>query len=166
MGPRDARSMDCQVMNVDMARYDLSGRGGDDARTGSSGNNQDNRQRVSLLLELQAMIRLRGPYTVNVYGAILSREDRLVLVMELLTGGDLRSFLKHSNDRLPEARARQIIKDICAGMDFLHHKNAVHGDLKSANILLDGEGRAKVRQCLRSTYCCYPTFVIVDVVSG
>lgn len=97
------------------------------------------------------MIRLRSPYTVNVYGAITSREDRLVLVMELLTGGDLRSFLRHSEERLLEARARQIIQDVCTGMNFLHDKNAVHGDLKSGNILFDGEGRVKVRQRLRST---------------
>lgn len=104
-----------------------------------------NKQRASLLLELQAMLRLRSPHTVNVYGAITSRKDRLVLLMELLTGGDLRSFLRHAKGRLPEARTRQIIVDVSAGMAFLHSKKAVHGDLKSANILLDGDGRAKVR---------------------
>ncbi|CAM9880594.1 unnamed protein product, partial [Laminaria digitata] len=99
------------------------------------------RQRA-LLRELQTMTRLRSPYTVNVYGAITARKDRFVLVMELLTGGDLRSFLRHTEERLPEAR--QIIEDVCAGMSFLHDKNVVHGDLKSPNILFDGEGRAKV----------------------
>ena len=91
------------------------------------------------------MIRLRSPYTVNVYGAITSQKDRLILVMELLTGGDLRSFLRNSEARLPEVQARRLITDVCAGMAFLHSKNAVHGDIKSANVLLDGEGRGKVR---------------------
>ena len=139
-------------MHVDMGRCDIGGGGCDDDRTKAGGNKKDaNRQRASLLLELQAMIRLRSPFTVNVYGAITSREDRLVLVMELLTGGDLRSFLRHTEGRLPEARARQIIQDVCTGMAFLHIKNAVHGDLKSANILLDGDGRVKVRQGVRPT---------------
>ena len=91
------------------------------------------------------MIRLRSPHTVNVYGAITSRKDCLVLVMELLPGGDLLSLLKASVEPLEESRGRQIIGDICAGMSFLHHKETIHGDLKSPNVLFDGTGRAKVK---------------------
>jgi len=101
-------------------------------------------QRKAFLRELDAMIRLRHPHTVNVFGAITSLTDRLILVMELLAGGDLRTMLRNSEQPLPEDRCRQIIKDICAGMAFLHSKSTVHGDLKSANVLLDARGRAKV----------------------
>lgn len=103
-------------------------------------------QRKAFLRELEAMVRLRSPHTVNIYGAITSRKDRLVLVMELLAGGDLRAFLKSAGGLLPEAQMRRIIGDVCAGVAFLHGKNTVHGDLKSANVLLDGAGRAKVRK--------------------
>ena len=96
------------------------------------------------------MIRLRSPHTVNVFGAITSREDRLVLVMELLPGGDLHALLKGAAEPLSEERARQLIGDICAGMYFLHQKETVHGDLKSPNVLLDGDGRAKVTSGLRN----------------
>lgn len=82
---------------------------------------------------------------MNVYGAITSRRDRLVLVMELLAGGDLRTFLKKAEEPFPEEQARRIMRDVCAGMAFLHGKNTIHGDLKSANVLFDGAGRAKVR---------------------
>ena len=95
------------------------------------------------------MIRLRSPHTVNVYGAITSRKDCLVLVMELLPGGDLLSLLKASVEPLEESRGRQIIGDICAGMSFLHHKETIHGDLKSPNVLFDGTGRAKVKPHLQ-----------------
>lgn len=101
-------------------------------------------QKKAILRELEAMIRLRSPHTVNVYGAVTSLPDRLILVMELLVGGDLRAFLRNAEDPLPEQQARQMIGDICAGMMFLHSKNTIHGDLKSANVLLDGAGRAKV----------------------
>ena len=94
------------------------------------------------------MMRLRSPHTVQVYGAITSRQDRLVLVMELLPGGDLRSLLKDATEQLAEDHARRIIGDICTGMSFLHHKETVHGDLKSPNVLLDGTGRAKVKHDL------------------
>ncbi|CAM9206277.1 unnamed protein product [Ectocarpus sp. 12 AP-2014] len=105
---------------------------------------RETRQRRGFLRELEAMIRLRSPNTVNVFGAVTSSPDRMVLVMELLPNGDLLSLLKRSTKPLPEERSRQIIGDICAGMAFLHGKHTVHGDLKSANVLLDGDGRAKI----------------------
>lgn len=139
--------MDDQVISIDIPHWGLSGPYHDDSIRGEHSDEINaNRQRESLLLELQTMTPLRRPHTVNVYGAITSRKDRLVLVMELLTGGDLHSFLRQSQTQLPEAQARQIVEDVCAGMSFLHSKNVVHGDLKSPKILLDGEGRAKVRQ--------------------
>lgn len=103
-------------------------------------------QRKTFLHELEAMVRLRSPHTVNIYGAVTSRKDRLVLVMELLVGGDLRSFLKNLEGVLPEAVVRRIIGDVCSGVAFLHSKGTVHGDIKSANVLLDGAGRAKVME--------------------
>ena len=128
---------------------DLAKRSENDVLDGSTGGQVERRrvssQRKAFLLELDAMIRLRSPYTVNVYGAVTVMQDRLVLVMELLSGGDLGTFLRNCEHPLPEQQSRQIIGDICAGMTFLHSKETVHGDLKSANVLLDGAGRVKVR---------------------
>ena len=106
---------------------------------------RETRQRKGFLRELEAMIRLRSPNTVNVFGAVTSLPDRMVLVMELLPNGDLLTLLRKAKKPLPEDQCRSIIGDICAGMAFLHSKDTVHGDLKSANVLLDGGGRAKVR---------------------
>eukprot|EP00904_Undaria_pinnatifida_P005783 jgi/Undpi1/2334/HiC_scaffold_13.g05717.m1 len=97
------------------------------------------------------MIRLRSPHTVNVYGAVTSRPGCYVLVMELLSGGDLRGLLKDAVEPLAEEHSRQIIRDICAGMSFLHRKETIHGDLKSPNVLFDGAGRAKWPQLTNST---------------
>ncbi|CAM9416640.1 unnamed protein product [Ectocarpus fasciculatus] len=105
---------------------------------------RETRQRRAFLRELEAMIRLRSPNTVNVFGAVTCLPDRMVLVMELLPNGDLLTLLKKSEKPLTEKQARRIIGDICAGMAFLHSKNTVHGDLKSANVLLDGDDRAKI----------------------
>ena len=113
--------------------------------SGKVARQREEHQRKGFLRELEAMIRLRSPYTVDVYGAVTSLPDRLILVMELLAGGDLRTLLKNSEEPLSVEKCRQIVGDICAGMNFLHGKKTVHGDLKSANVLLDGAGRAKVR---------------------
>lgn len=140
----------CRATQVLHIAHDLGKPGGQEdlleARVdGQSNPEREKSQRKAFLRELEAMIRLRSPHTVGVYGAITSRPDRLVLVMELLAGGDLRRLLKNSDQPLPEEQCRRIIGDICAGMHFLHSKETVHGDLKSANVLLDGAGRAKVR---------------------
>ncbi|CAM9406355.1 unnamed protein product [Ascophyllum nodosum] len=36
------------------------------------------------------------------------------------------------------------MRDICFGMAFLHSRGAIHGDVKSANVLFDGSGTAKI----------------------
>lgn len=99
-----------------------------------------------LLRELEAMVGFSSPHTVRVYEAITSCKDRLVLVMELLTGGDLRTLLERAaaEQPIPVDRARCIVRDVCAGMVFLHGKSMVHGDLRCCNVLFDGAGRAKV----------------------
>ncbi|CAM9606844.1 unnamed protein product, partial [Hapterophycus canaliculatus] len=131
-----------------LINHDLWKRGNEEILHGreevQSNLDEENGQRKAFLRELEAMIRLRSPHTVNIYGAVTSLPDRLVLVMELLVGGDLRTLLKNSEQPLPEEQSKQIIGDICAGMAFLHGKKTVHGDLKSANVLLDGAGRAKI----------------------
>ena len=43
------------------------------------------------------------------------------------------------------------MKYICSGMAFLHNRGVIHGDLKSANVLFDSAGTAKVtrkKSCL------------------
>ena len=128
-----------------LIKHGLGGMSDGDADEPSTMAKNEKRHLKSFLRELDAMIRLRSPHTVHVYGKITSEQNHLVLVMELLVGGDLRMLLHSSNQPLPEEQSRRIIEDVCAGMAFLHSKETVHGDLKSANVLLDGAGRAKVQ---------------------
>ena len=136
-----------QVIQITDGVMEVDGIDEDRMRQGAStAEDKTKSQRTAFLRELHAMIRLRNPNTVNVFGAITSSDERLVLVMELLVGGDLRMLLKNSDRPLPETQARRIIGDVCAGLAFLHSKATIHGDLKSANVLLDGAGRAKVSE--------------------
>lgn len=70
---------------------------------------------------------------------------QLVLVMEFLPGGDLLQKLQKAKRPLEERVLRRIVRDVCSGMAFLHREAFVHGDLKSANVLFDAGGTAKVR---------------------
>eukprot|EP00903_Cladosiphon_okamuranus_P018719 g17232.t1 len=136
-----------KVLEIDHGLTGLEGTDDDDepASRQIGGAERERRQRRAFLRELQAMLRLRSPHCVQVYGVMTSSPDRLVIVMELLVGGDLRMLLKRRRrQRLPDEQCRRIIGDVCAGMEFLHSKETVHGDLKSPNVLLDGAGRVKI----------------------
>lgn len=57
-------------------------------QSSEQGQEQQIRQRRAFTRELEAMTRLRSPHTVHVYGAVTSRNDRRILVMELMSDGD------------------------------------------------------------------------------
>ncbi|CAM9707172.1 unnamed protein product [Ectocarpus fasciculatus] len=94
--------------------------------------------------ELHAMVQLRSQHTVCVFGAVTSVPGKLVLVMEFMEGGDLRTFLSAASVPLESRVANGLACDIAEGMQFLHSKQAIHGDLKSPNVLLTGDNRAKI----------------------
>ena len=65
-----------QVIKIDRDHDGHDDHPGDEANEGAKRREtKSNRQRASLLLELQAMIRIRSPYTVNVYGAMTGRTE-------------------------------------------------------------------------------------------
>ncbi len=65
------------------------------------------------------------------------------LSMEYVDGEDLSSLLKRIG-RLPEDKAVQIARQICAGLHAAHELGVIHRDLKPANIMLDGRGNARI----------------------
>jgi serine/threonine protein kinase len=58
-------------------------------------------------------------------------------------GEDLASLLRRIG-RLPKDKAIEIVREICAGVGATHALGVVHRDLKSANVMIDGRGRARV----------------------
>jgi predicted Ser/Thr protein kinase len=68
---------------------------------------------------------------------------QMFLTMEYVDGEDLSSLLRRIG-RLPEERAVEIARQICAGLSAAHERGVLHRDLKPANIMLDGAGRVRI----------------------
>lgn len=65
------------------------------------------------------------------------------LTMEYIDGEDLSSLLRRIG-RLPESKALEISRQLCAGLAAAHDAGVLHRDLKPANVMLDGRGRARI----------------------
>lgn len=68
---------------------------------------------------------------------------QLYLTMEYVDGEDLSSLLRRIG-RLPEDKALDIARQICAGLGAAHARGVIHRDLKPANIMLDSAGQARL----------------------
>ena len=65
------------------------------------------------------------------------------LTMEFVDGEDLASLLRRIG-RLPQDKAIEVARQICAGLAAAHDKGVIHRDLKPANIMLDGLGKVRL----------------------
>lgn len=90
--------------------------------------------------EASVMIGIRSRYLVEFRGICL---NPCLIVMELMPGGNLLRLL-HSSAKLSWTARFRMAADIALGLQHLHQFNVLHCDLKSLNVLLDKEGRAKL----------------------
>ncbi|KAJ7659229.1 kinase-like domain-containing protein [Mycena polygramma] len=82
---------------------------------------------------------LDHPNIVGFFG-ILDDPNRMCIVMPWMHNGELNGFLQ----RNPNAQRRPLAQQIAAGLEYLQDRHIVHGDLKGANILIDGQGNARI----------------------
>ena len=94
--------------------------------------------------EARIMKSLSHPNIVQFFG-FCSEESNYSLIMEYMPKKSLETFL-HSNVLITWPQRWQIAVDISAGLSHLHNHvpPILHHDLKSANVLLSGEMRAKL----------------------
>ena len=72
---------------------------------------------------------------------VFETNERVYIVTELVQGGTLFDWLQSVGFKVAEDTAKDIIRDVAAGLHFLHKLGVVHRDVKLENILLVHDGK-------------------------
>jgi serine/threonine-protein kinase len=94
------------------------------------------------LNEVRVALKVTHPNACRVFD-VGEFEGQHYLSMEYVDGEDLSSLLRRIG-RLPQDKAVQIARQLCAGLAAAHEQGILHRDLKPANVMIDGRGRAKI----------------------
>jgi eukaryotic-like serine/threonine-protein kinase len=92
--------------------------------------------------EARAVAQLSHPNIVTVIDRGESGR-RQFIVFEYIDGENLKELLVRSG-RLPIERALELALEVAWGLAFAHDNGLVHRDVKPQNVLLNGDGKAKV----------------------
>ncbi len=93
--------------------------------------------------EVDILSRCRHENIVPLLACAMTPGRPLCLVYAFMEGGALSDALRNPAALSADQRLR-VAEDVARGLAYLHEQDVVHRDIKSANILLDGEGRARV----------------------
>ncbi len=89
--------------------------------------------------EARTIARIAHPHIVPLID-FWRAADTTYLVLGLLPGGSLDDALRGT--RLDASTSRRILAQLASALDHAHSHGIAHGDLKPANVLLDGAGNA------------------------
>jgi len=84
--------------------------------------------------EIEIMETCQHKNIIRLY-EIFEEKDKMNLIMELVTGGELFDEIVQRGN-FTEKDAAKVIGTLCSALDYLHEKKIVHRDLKPENILL------------------------------
>ena len=102
----------------------------------------DRRSEISIMSERTLLSKLNNPFIVNMYFAFQDFSN-LYLVMDLLSGGDLRYQLSKKK-KFTEKETKFFISNIIIALEYIHSKNIIHRDIKPENLVLELSGYLRI----------------------
>ena len=94
-----------------------------------------------IINEIMVMKEVNHPNIVNFVECYIVKES-LWVIMEYMEGGMLTELI--DRNKFTEPQMAVICLETAKGLGHLHSKNIIHRDIKSDNVLLDGQGRIKI----------------------
>ena len=98
----------------------------------------DKKSIMSIKSERNFLSQMNHPFIVNMHYAFQDKMN-LYLVLDLLTGGDLRYQICHFR-KFTEDQTRYFMACILLSLEYCHNNRIIHRDLKPENLVLDNKG--------------------------
>jgi len=102
----------------------------------------DKRSEESIMSERNLLSALNHPFIVNMYFAFQDFYN-LYLIMDLLSGGDLRYHIAHRRT-FSEVETKFFISNMILALEYIHSKNIIHRDIKPENLVLESNGYLRI----------------------
>eukprot|EP00884_Botryococcus_braunii_P020082 jgi/Botrbrau1/6758/Bobra.0324s0042.2 len=119
-----------------------------------------------ILKEIAVLSGCRHSHIVQFLGVAFS-DKHVLLIMEYMEGGDLKTVLQESDSYSWGKRGPQAAYEIASALAYLHSYNVIHLDVKSDNVLLNRDGHAKLCDVGLTVWLTYlETHVTLPGVSG
>jgi serine/threonine protein kinase len=100
---------------------------------------------LALQREANRARRLTHPNILRIHQFEHDRATGLsFIVMELLEGRSLESFLEETWAGQPWSEVSHYLGQICAGLQCAHQENLIHSDIKPGNLFLTTRGQIKI----------------------
>ncbi len=123
---------------------------------------EENKKRFSG--EARVLSSFNHPNIVKVF-ELGESENTGFIAMEYLPGGTLKEYLDN-NYPLSWKEIKNIILQICAGLEDIHAKNIVHRDMKTGNIMLDEKNKLRIMDFGLSKSALVSTMTSLGTVLG
>ncbi len=101
----------------------------------------DQQANQRFLLEASLTASLDHPNIVKIFDFGRTQDGILFLVMELLTGQDLKAWVK-KNGPLSIKETILMAKHLCGALSEAHRQNVIHRDIKPTNVMLSKKAGA------------------------
>ncbi|KAI9197101.1 kinase-like domain-containing protein, partial [Polychytrium aggregatum] len=110
--------------------------------------NYNNRELADYNYEISIWKQLSHPNILPLLGTCDQDDDgnpiSPFMVSPFMPNGTLLNHVSDANDHVPLDEKLRLLYQVASGMAYLHGRRIIHGDLKAANVLLDGLNNAVV----------------------
>ncbi|EXJ62638.1 CAMK protein kinase [Cladophialophora yegresii CBS 114405] len=93
------------------------------------------RQLSKYYREVDILASISHPNIIGIEKVYIT-DNTMYIMQDIVTAGDLFSYIESKNGKLLEVEAAVIVRQILMALSFLHSKNIVHRDIKPDNVLM------------------------------